>query len=72
MKNSKKLKKGDHVKWQTSQGETDGRVVRELTEPIEIEGHHVAASQDNPEFLVESEKSGKRAAHKPGSLKKSK
>jgi hypothetical protein len=30
----------------------------------------VAASQDNPEYIVESDKSGKRAAHKRSALKK--
>ncbi len=65
-----KLKKGDKVEWETSQGKTSGTVKKKLTEPIDIKGHHVAASEENPEFLVESEKSGKEAAHKPESLKK--
>lgn len=30
----------------------------------------VAASADNPEYLVESNKTGARAAHKPGELRK--
>ena len=64
------LKKGDEVTWSTSQGETEGKVVKKLTSPIEIKGHHVAASPDNPEILVESAKTGAQAAHKPGSLKK--
>jgi len=64
------LKKGDKVEWETSQGKTSGTVKKKLTAPTDIKGHHVAASEDNPEFLVESEKSGKEAAHKPESLKK--
>ena len=64
------LKKGDRVEWNTSQGKTRGTVERRLTEPMEIQGHHVAASEENPEYLVKSEKSGKEAAHKPESLKK--
>lgn len=65
-----KLKKGDKVEWKTSQGTTIGEVKEKLTSPTEIKGHHVAASEDNPEYLVESDKSGKEAAHKPESLKK--
>ena len=68
----KELKKGDHVSWQTSQGKTRGKIVRKLTEPMEIKGHHVAASSENPEYLVKSEKTGKRAAHKPSALTKEK
>ncbi len=64
------LKKGDTVAWQTSQGETHGTVQRKLTKPTDIKGHHVAASPDNPEYLVKSAKSGELAAHKPDALKK--
>ena len=64
------LKKGDQVEWETSQGTTGGTVKKKLTSPTRIKGHRVAASEDNPEYLVESEKSGKRAAHKAESLKK--
>ena len=64
------LKKGDKVEWETSQGKTSGTVKKKLTEPIDIKGHHVAASKDNPEYLVDSEKSGGQAAHKPAALEK--
>lgn len=67
---SDKFKKGDPVDWNTSQGKTTGEVKKKLTSPIDIKGHHVNVSQENPEYLVESEKSGKEAAHKPESLKK--
>ena len=67
---TKQLKKGDHVSWQSSQGKVEGTVQRKVTESMEIKGHHVAASEDNPEYLVKSTKTGAVAAHKPGSLKK--
>lgn len=67
-----KLKKGDKVEWETSQGKTSGTVKRKLTKPIDIKGHHVAASKENPEYLVESDKSGAQAAHKSKALKKAK
>lgn len=67
-----KLKKGDKVEWETPQGKTTGTIKKKLTAPTDIKSHHVAASEDNPEYLVESDKSGKQAAHKPESLKKSK
>jgi hypothetical protein len=43
---------------------------RKLTSPGKIKGHEVAASEDNPEYLVRSEKSGKIAAHKPEALRR--
>lgn len=65
-----KLKPGDKVEWNTSQGKTSGTVRKKLTSPTDIKGHHVDASKDKPEYLVESAKSGKPAAHKPDALKK--
>jgi hypothetical protein len=66
------LKKGDQVEWETSQGKTSGTVKKKLTSETKIKGHKVAASKDKPEYLVESQKSGKKAAHKPEALKKAK
>ena len=37
---------------------------------MEIKTHHVAASPDNPQLLVQSARTGKEAAHKPGALKR--
>ena len=66
----KTFKAGDKVKWDHSQGTTEGKVVKKLTKPITIKTHKVAASKDNPEYLVESSKTGAQAAHKPSELKK--
>lgn len=62
------FRKGERVTWMTSQGETHGVVERKLTAPMEIKGHHVAASAENPEYLVRSDVSGELAAHKPSAL----
>jgi hypothetical protein len=66
------LKVGDKVEWETSQGKTSGKVKKKLTAPTKIKTHKVAASKDNPEYLVETDESGKQVAHKPESLKKKK
>lgn len=63
-------KRGDTVTWKTSQGTTKGTVKRKLTAPTKIKGHAVAASSDHPEYLVVSEKTGAKAAHKASALKK--
>jgi hypothetical protein len=67
---AKQLKTGDRVAWQSSGGGSVGRVERKLTSLGKIKGHEIAASEDNPEFLVRSEKSGKVAAHKPAALRR--
>ena len=63
------LRKGTPVSWKNHGGEARGKVVLKLTEPTIIKGHKIAASKDNPEYLVET-RHGKRAAHKPGALYK--
>ena len=66
----KTFRAGDKVKWDRSQGTTTGKVIRKLTTPTTIKTHKVAASPDNPEYLVENGKTGARAAHKPSELRK--
>lgn len=69
MADTKTFSKGDKVSWKSSGGTAHGKVVKNLTSPMDIKGHHVAASKDNPEYLVETE-DGAQAAHKPGALTK--
>lgn len=64
------FKKGDEVSWHSTQGTIEGTVKKKLTAPYKIKGHDVAASPDNPEYLVVSDSTGAEAAHKPEALKK--
>jgi hypothetical protein len=66
----KTFKAGDTVKWDHSQGTTQGKVIKKVTSPTQIKGHKVAASKDNPEYIVKSDKTGAKAAHKPSELRK--
>ena len=64
------LKPGDRVRWNTSQGETSGRVEKKLTSETHIKRHVAKPTEDDTEYLVRSSKSGKLAAHRPERLKK--
>lgn len=66
---TKHPKAGDRVSWNSNGGIAEGKVVRKLISPGKIKGHKVAASKDNPEYLVETD-GGKRAAHKGEALTK--
>ncbi len=68
----KTLKAGDKVEWDSSGGHSVGKVVKKITNPTKIKGHKVAASKENPEYIVKSDKSGGIAAHKPEALKRAK
>lgn len=67
---TKNLKAGDHVKWDTPQGETSGKVVKKETSTTKAGGHTAKATKDDPQYRVKSDKSGKEAVHKPDALKK--
>ncbi|GBR09064.1 MULTISPECIES: hypervirulence associated TUDOR domain-containing protein [Asaia] len=67
---AKDFKKGDDVTWKTSNGETEGHVVKTVTKPMKIKKNEIKASKDDPKILVESDKTGAKAAHKPETLHK--
>ncbi|HET7479077.1 MAG TPA: DUF2945 domain-containing protein [Rubrobacteraceae bacterium] len=62
------FKRGDKVEWNTPQGKTRGKVKKKLTADTQVGGTKISASEDDPRYLVESQKSGREAAHKPDSL----
>lgn len=62
------LSKGDRVTWNTSQGKTQGLTVEKRTAPFTHDGQKFNASSDEPYWIVQSEKSGAKAAHKESSL----
>ena len=67
---TKTLKAGDKVKWDTSQGETRGVVEKKQTTDTKIKSHEVKATKDDPQYIVKSDKTGAKAAHKPEALHK--
>lgn len=64
------ISKGDKVHWNTSQGKTVGKAVEKKTKEFTHDGQKFKASDDEPYWIVESEKSGSKAAHKESTLKK--
>jgi hypothetical protein len=65
---SDELKKGDHVTWRSHGGTAEGEVEKKITSDTEAAGRTVRASEDDPQYLVTSEKSGGQAVHKPSAL----
>jgi hypothetical protein len=62
---------GDKVVWSShGKDDTPGTVVRRITSDTTAAGRKVKASEDDPQYLVRSEKSGGEAVHKPSALKK--
>ncbi len=61
---------GNRVSWNTSQGRTRGKVIDERTKRFTFAGQKFNASTEEPYYIVESDMTGARAAHKGSSLNK--
>ena len=64
------LRQGDPVSWNTSQGRTHGTTVEKRTSDFTFDGQTFRPTEDDPYWIVESAKTGARAAHKESSLRK--
>ncbi|MEU8343850.1 Protein of unknown function [Actinomadura meyerae] len=59
---------GDEVTWRSHGSTAEGRVEKKITDRREEAGRTVAASPEEPQYAVRSEKSGKKAVHKGSAL----
>ncbi|GAA4776853.1 hypervirulence associated TUDOR domain-containing protein [Microbacterium gilvum] len=64
------LAPGDRVSWDTSQGRTRGEVVRRRVSDFTFAGQRFRASHDDPAYIVKSELTGAKAAHKRSALRR--
>ena len=65
----RKFKVGDRVKWDSSGGQAEGKVVRVAHASGSIKSFKYKASADDPRYIVETDE-GKHAAHKAGELRR--
>jgi hypothetical protein len=63
------FKRGDRVEWNFRGRPVRGKVRRRLTKRTEIGGQVVAATPDDPRYLVRSEKSGAETTRRAAALK---
>jgi hypothetical protein len=64
------FKRGDRVEWNFRGRRVIGKVRRRLTKRAEIGGQVVAASKDDPRYVVRSERSGKETTRRPRALRR--
>jgi len=67
---TERFRRGDRVEWNFRGHTVTGRVRKRLIERTEVAGQVVAASKDEPRYLVRSDKSGKETARRPEALKR--
>ena len=64
------FKVGDHVEWNSEAGMVKGTIQKKITSEIEFKGYTVHASKEEPQYLIESDKTDHLAMHKGSALKK--
>ena len=64
------FKIGDHVSWNSEAGRVSGNIRRKISAPMEFKGYTVHASSEEPQYLIESDKTDHLAIHKGSALRK--
>ena len=67
---TERFRRGDRVEWNFRGHAVTGRVRKRLVERTEVSGQVVAASKDDPRYLVRSDKSGRETARRPEALRR--
>lgn len=58
------FKVGDHVRWNSEAGRVSGVIVRKVTSNTPFKGYVHHASQDEPQYFINSDKTDHVAIHK--------
>ena len=66
----KRFKVGDKVRWNSEAGIIVGKVIKMHTSDFDFKGYTHHATEDAPQYEVESAKTGHIAAHKGTALTK--
>lgn len=67
---AKRFKVGDHVKWNSEAGYVSGHITRVHTCDTTYKGHNRYASEDEPQYEIQSDKTDHIAMHKDSALTK--
>ena len=62
------FKVGDRVHWNSEAGRVTGVIRKKVTSHVKFKGYTVRASTDEPQYLIESEKTEHLAMHKGSAL----
>ena len=66
---SRTFKRGDHVEWNSEAGRVRGIILKKVTSDIRIKGYVHHASKDQPQYLIQSDKTDHVAIHKGPALR---
>ena len=64
------FKRGDHVEWNSEAGRVRGTIQRKVAREITFKGYRRHASKEEPQYVIQSDKTDHLAIHKGSALKK--
>jgi hypothetical protein len=64
------FRRGDRVEWNFRGRRITGKVQRKLTSRTEVGGRAVAASRDDPRYLVRTDSTGRETTRRPQALRR--
>jgi Hypervirulence associated proteins TUDOR domain len=64
------FKRGDHVEWYSEAGRVRGTIQRKVTKEIVFKGSRRHASEEEPQYIIKSDKTDHLAIHKGSALRR--
>ena len=64
------FKVGDHVEWNSEAGRVRGTIIKKVTSETNYKGYIHHATKEEPQYLIQSDKTDHIAAHKGSTLRK--
>jgi hypothetical protein len=65
---TKTFKRGDRVEWNSEAGIVRGMIIKKVTRKLNFKGYVHHASKEEPQYLIQSEKTDHVAIHKGRAL----
>jgi len=63
------FRRGDHVEWNSEAGRVRGVIIKKVVSNIRIKGYVHHASREEPQYLIQSDKTDHVAIHKGEALR---
>ena len=65
---AERFKVGDHVEWNSEAGRVRGHIIQVVTESTQFKGYTRHASEQEPQYIIQSDKTDHLAMHKGSAL----
>lgn len=67
---ARRFEVGDHVTWNSEAGHVSGRIIRVHTKDFDYKGYTHHASEEDPQYEIQSDRTDHVAAHKGSALRR--